>query len=204
MNPSFFIEIQLPGRLNPHVDLDPRISSQTIISHVNDGVTLAKKHRLPPRLQDFMLEHHGTLITRYQYSHAVKAAGDRPELVNMDDFRYPGPAPRSKETALLMLADGCEARARSELPKNEEEMRLLIRKVFDFCQREGQLDNTSLTLRDLNRAADSFTKTLLNTHHPRIRYPELQANPSAAEALPFPSPAGESIPTQPQKETRQE
>jgi len=205
MNPSFFIENQLPGRLNPHDDLDPRVSSQTIISHVSDGVTLAKKHRLPPRLQDFMREHHGTLITRYQYSHAVKAAGDRPELVNIEDFRYPGPAPRSKETALLMLADGCEARARSELPKNEEEMRLLIRKVFDFCQREGQLDNTSLTLRDLNRAADSFTKTLLNTHHPRIRYPELQSTPSVAEAaLPFPSPAAESIPTQPQKETRQE
>jgi putative nucleotidyltransferase with HDIG domain len=181
MNPSFFIENQVPGNINPHDDLDPSNSSKTIVHHIQDGLQLARKYDLPPRIQDFIREHHGTLITRYQYTKAVQAAGNNPELVNVDNFRYPGPPPRSKETALLMLADGCEARARSELPKNEDEMRVLVKNVIEFCQREGQLDNTTLTLRDLHLVQESFVKTLLNTHHPRIQYPELQSNKANAD-----------------------
>jgi cyclic-di-AMP phosphodiesterase PgpH len=174
MNPAFFIENQVQGKLNPHDDMPPEESARTIIRHVTDGITLAKKYRLPARIQDFILEHHGTLITRYQYSQALKEAGDDTSKVEIENFRYPGPSPQSRETALLMLADGVEARARAELPPNEEELRKLIQKVFDVCQHEGQLDNTNLTLRDLSVITDSFINTLRNTYHPRIKYPELQ------------------------------
>ena len=174
LNPQFFIENQMPGNLNPHDDIDPLTSAQTIIRHVPDGVHLARKHHLPNRLMDFVREHHGTLMTRYQYAKALEAAGNDPSLVDIDNFRYPGPRPQSRETALLMLADGCQARARAELPQSEEEIRAIVRKVIDFCQHEGQLDDTRLTLRDLNVISESFIKTLQNTYHPRIRYPEIQ------------------------------
>ena len=184
LNPSFFIENQIPGKLNPHDDLDPSDSAQTIIRHVPDSVQLAKKHRLPSRMVDFMREHHGTLITRYQYAKALEAADNNPEKIDLSLFRYPGPRPQSRETALLMLADGAQARARAELPQDEEDIRTLVRKVIEFCQHEGQLDDTRLTLRDLNIITESFINTLKNTYHPRIRYPEINPAPQPAGFLP--------------------
>jgi hypothetical protein len=175
-NPSYFIENQVSGKNNPHDEIDPIASASTIIQHIEDGLKLARKHRLPPRIMDFMREHHGTLLARYQYAKALQAVNNNPDEVDENLFRYPGPSPRSKETALLMLADGCEARARAELPKNEDEIRELVKKVFDLCQREGQLDQTNLTLLDLHIAAESFVTTLKNIYHPRIQYPEITAN----------------------------
>jgi hypothetical protein len=122
------------------------------------------------------------MLTRYQYTLAVEAAGGDASAVDMEQFRYPGPSPRSRETALLMLADGMEARSRSELPKDENDLRVIARKVVDYCQREQQLDQTNLTLRDLNTIVESFVKTLLTTYHPRIRYPELRPVDAAGEA----------------------
>ncbi|MHC1784795.1 MAG: HD family phosphohydrolase [Anaerolineaceae bacterium] len=174
-NPSYFIENQVTGKNNPHDEIDPIASAGTIIQHIEDGLKLARKHRLPPKIMDFMREHHGTLLARYQYAKALQAVNNNPDEVDENKFRYPGPSPRSKETALLMLADGCEARARAELPKNEEEIREMVKKVFDLCQREGQLDETNLTLRDLHIAAESFVTTLKNIYHPRIQYPEITA-----------------------------
>lgn len=178
-NPLFFIENQIPGKLNSHDDLDPKVSAATIIRHVDDGIELAKKYHLPPRIQDFILEHHGNLITRYQYTKAIQAAGNNPDEINKESFRYPGPCPRSRETALLMLADGCEATARAQVPKNEQEIRLLVEKHFEFILREAQLINTNMTLRDLNLAAVSFVMTLQNTYHPRLKYPKLETRISA-------------------------
>jgi cyclic-di-AMP phosphodiesterase PgpH len=185
LNPSFFIENQVPGKLNPHDDLDPAVSAQTIIRHVTDGVHLGRKYHLPKTIIDFMREHHGSLVTRYQYIKALQANDDDPEKVDINLFRYPGPRPQSRETALLMLADGCQARARAELPQDEEELSDVVRKVIDFCQREGQLDDTGLTLRDLSLITNSFVKTLQNTYHPRIRYPEMKSS-SPPAALPAP------------------
>lgn len=182
LNPSFFIENQVQGKIDSHDELDPAESAATIIQHIHDGVALCKKYRLPPRIQDFIREHHGTLLTRYQYTKAVEAAGGDPSLVNEELFRYPGPEPRSRETALLMLADGMEARSRSELPKDEEELRQIARKVIDYCLKEEQLNYSNLTLSDLTTITNSFVKTLINTYHPRIRYPELRLAPSAADA----------------------
>lgn len=173
LNPSYFIENQIGIKINTHDDLDPAESARIIIDHVNNGVALARKYNLPVRIQDFMREHHGTLLTRYQYARALEAANNDAALVNDDDFRYPGPIPGSRETALLMLADGCQARVRAELPQTDEEIRAVIRKVVDYCEKSGQLDNTRLTIRDLRIITDSFVNTLRNTYHPRIRYPEI-------------------------------
>jgi cyclic-di-AMP phosphodiesterase PgpH len=183
LNPQFFIENQIPGNLNPHDDIEPAESAQTIIHHVTEGVQLGRRHHLPTRIIDFMREHHGTLVTRYQYAHALEAVNGDASRVDINLFRYPGPRPQSRETALLMLADGCQARARAEFPENEEQMRSLVRKVVNFCQSEGQLDDTRLTLRDLNIITESFVKTLQNTYHPRIRYPEIKVMPPVAGLL---------------------
>lgn len=174
-NPIFYVENQVPGKIDSHDDLDPAVSAAAILRHVTEGVSLARKHRIPNRIQDFIREHHGTNITRYQYTRAVIAAGNNPDAVNKELFRYPGPKPRSRETAILMLADGCEARARAELPKDDDEIREVIRKVFDFLQTEGQFDDTVLTLKDLHYVQDSFFVTLKNVYHPRIKYPEIGA-----------------------------
>lgn len=175
LNPLFFIENQVAGKLNPHDDIDPETSSATIIRHVPDGVMLARKYRLPERIQDFIREHHGTMITRYQYGQALQQAGGDTAQVNIANFQYPGPKPRSRETALLMLADGCEARARAELPQNEEEIRSLVKGHIDYIQRDEQLENTSLTLKELALVGESFVNTLRNSYHPRLKYPEISA-----------------------------
>jgi cyclic-di-AMP phosphodiesterase PgpH len=181
LNPSYFIENKLPGQANPHDSLDPLPSSKIIIGHVTEGVKLAQKYRIPLRIQNFIREHHGTLITRYQYTKAVESSGNHPESVDENTFRYPGPKPGSRETALVMLADGCEARVRAEFPANEEDLKTQVRKVFDYAQQEGQLDNTILTLRDIHLAFESFIKTLQNTFHNRIKYPEQLPVPAPLE-----------------------
>ena len=191
MNPTFFIENQAHGNLNTHDDLDPVDSSVAITQHVLDGIKLARKHRLPRRIDDFILEHHGTMLTRYQYSKAVEAAGGDETRVDASKFRYPGPSPRSRETALLMLADGTEARVRAGRPSNEEELRAIVRSAIEHAQTSGQLDHTQLTLSDLNKIAESFVTTLRGSFHPRIEYPKVKA-----------PPASENIPTIPQTGTK--
>lgn len=192
LNPIFFIENQVPGSLNPHDELDPLSSSQTIIRHVADGLELARKHRLPSRIHEFIREHHGTTITRYQYVKAVEAAGGDEKLVDIEQFRYPGPRPRSRETAILMLADTCEARVRAERPNDKNELRVLIKDVIDNRVLRDQLDETNLSLRDLETVASSFITTLRGIYHPRIEYPKLEKDsvPSEdpMEAAPIPAP----------------
>lgn len=179
-NAPFFIENQLPDNLNPHHDLDPEAAAGFVVRHVNDGVQLARKYRLPRRIVDFMLEHHGTLLARYHYNLAVQSAGGDKSKVDPSKFRYPGPSPRSRETALLMLADNVEARARSERPRSEEQIRELVRKSIEFCQKEGQLEDTKLTFQDLAVITEAFVTTLLGQYHPRIQYPAAET-PALAE-----------------------
>lgn len=175
-NPLFFVENQLPGQIDSHDALRPQDSAQAIIRHVPDGLELARKHHLPRRLQDFIAEHHGTLTTRYQYNQAVQAAGGDKSRVDQAEFRYPGPTPRSKETALLMFADGVEARSRAERPANDEEVRILVRSVIENRVRDGQLNDAPLSQRDLAIITESFVSTLRVTYHPRLEYPkEVQA-----------------------------
>jgi putative nucleotidyltransferase with HDIG domain len=171
-NPLFFIENQPPNQINSHDDLAPEISAETIIRHVPDGLELARKYHLPHRLIDFIAEHHGTLVTRYQYSRAVEAAQGDASKVDEIKFRYPGPSPRSKETAILMFADAVEARARAERPHNDEEVHSLVRNVIERCQKDGQLDKTTLSQNDLVCITESFITTLHVTYHPRLEYPQ--------------------------------
>jgi putative nucleotidyltransferase with HDIG domain len=189
LNPVFFIENQLPGSPNPHDQFDPISSASIIIKHVNDGVELARQYRIPRRIQDFIREHHGTMVARFQYVNAVKAAGGDESKVDAELFRYPGPPPASRETAILMLADGSEARVRAERPKDVDEMMVLIKSVIQNRISQGQLDHTDLTLRDLDAIAESFTTTLRGVYHPRIEYPILEKS--------APVPATEGVPTIP-------
>lgn len=172
LNPNFFIENQMPGNFDTHQDSDPEEVAATIIRHVTDGVQLAKKHRLPRRLHDFILEHHGTLITQYQYNQALELVDNDVTRVDIEKFRYPGPRPASRESALLMLADATEARARSERPTDDDAIRKLVTSIIETVQRYNQLDDTLLTLRDLNLITESFVTTLRGTYHPRIQYPK--------------------------------
>jgi len=185
-NPFFFIENQLPGFANPHDSLEPVVSAQSILRHVPDGLEIARKYGLPKPMLDFIAEHHGTTLTRYQYVKAVKATGGDESKVDQADFRYPGPRPQSRETAILMLADGSEARVRAERPKEEEDLRIVIKKVIDERVSTGQLDDTHLTLQDLNQIVESFTTTLRGMYHPRIVYPQLES-PAVSDVQTRPS-----------------
>ncbi len=178
LNPMFFIENQPQGEMNTHEDLDPVTASAAIVAHVTDGVVMARKHRLPRRIDDFILEHHGTTITRYQYNQALEKAGGDASQVDAEKFRYPGPRPRTRETALLMLADGSEARARAQRPQTEDDIRKIVQSTIESAQKQGQLDNTPLTARDLSIITEAFVTVLRGAYHPRITYPK---EPSALE-----------------------
>jgi putative nucleotidyltransferase with HDIG domain len=177
-NPQFFIENQAPGQ-NIHEQLDPKTSASVILDHIHDGLEMARKYRLPEKVIAFIPEHHGTLETSYQYHKALEAVNGDKTRINLKDFRYPGPKPRSKETALLMLADGVEAKARAENPKNTEEIDRLVRWVIENRLNQGQLDHVDLTLKDLDTVRRSFVSTLKGIYHPRISYPEESAENEA-------------------------
>ena len=183
-NPLFFIENQPADEIDAHQGMEPVTASETIIRHVADGLELAKKYRLPRRIHDFISEHHGTLITRYQYNAALEAAGGHSDQVDIEKFRYSGRPPRSRETALLMLADGVEARARAEHPKDDDELRAIVRSVIEYRQQAGQLENTPLTQRDLQEVLESFITTLRGTYHPRLEYPREQPAVGDASTAP--------------------
>jgi len=166
--PYFFIDNQMGG-VNVHDRLDARTSSEIIISHVNDGLDLAKKYRLPSRVRDFIPQHQGTALVTYFYHKARETEGDE---VSQNDFRYPGPKPQTKETAIVLLADSCEAAVRAERPDSLEGIEELTRKVIGSKVLDGQLDECDLTLRDLDEIRGAFVKILQGVFHPRVKYPE--------------------------------
>jgi putative nucleotidyltransferase with HDIG domain len=172
-NPQFFIENQVPGQLDTHDNISPETAAGIIKHHVVEGIELASKYKLPRRIQDFITEHHGTFKTRYQWTQAIKAVGGDKSLLDENIFTYPGPKPQSRETALVMLADGSEARVRAKRPKNEVELRKIIKETVDTCLEEGQLEETPLTLKELSIIVDSFTATLKGMYHPRVEYPTM-------------------------------
>ncbi len=183
-NPHFFIENQVPGQLDTHENMEPEKSAGIIMHHVIDGVELANKYKLPRRIQDFITEHHGTFKTRYQWTQAIKAVGGDKSLLDENNFTYPGPRPQTRETALVMLADGSEARVRAKRPTNQEELRALIKDTVDTCLEAGQFNDTPLTLKELNTIVDSFTATLKGIYHPRVEYPTLDVPTRPVQDLP--------------------
>jgi hypothetical protein len=174
LRPGFFIENQLGGA-NPHDALDPADSARIISDHVTDGINLARQYGVPAKVAQFIPEHHGTRTVTYFYR---RAAEEDPN-VDVDAFRYPGPKPRSRETAIAMLADSCEAAVRSSPDHSAESIDRIVDEVYNERLSEGQLDESDLTLKNIRGLAESFKATLKAVYHPRVEYPA----PTEAEML---------------------
>lgn len=164
--PEYFIENQT-GR-NRHDSLTPTMSCLILGSHVRDGIQMAREARLPREIIDFIPEHHGTNLMSYFYHKAM----DRDPNVEEQDFRYPGPSPGRKETAIVMLADSVEATARSLEDPTPGKIRSVVKQIMDLREAEGQLDHSSLTLADLTKVRETFVAVLDRFFHGRISYPE--------------------------------
>jgi hypothetical protein len=171
VRPHFFTENQMDG-VNPHDHLDPYTSADIIRSHVTDGLDLARRYRLPSRVRAFIAEHHGDSFVSFMYRRAVEAAGGDESKVDESRFRYVGPKPQSRETALLMLADTTEAITKSKSPKSEQELEEAVNLAITARLQQGQLDECDLTLRDLQTIRRSFVSTLKGMYHTRIEYPD--------------------------------
>lgn len=190
--PAFFVENQFGGE-NPHDKLPPSLSAMIITSHVKEGVELAREAGLPQEIIDFIPEHHGTTLVSYFYYMASKSG--QSEYVLEEDFRYEGPKPRRRETAICMLADGCEASVRAMRQKSHlshDQIEQQVRKIINDRLQQGQLDNCDLTLKDLDTIAKVFVKVLSGVHHARIDYPGQQkqaANAGQAQGQEGGSPA---------------
>lgn len=167
--PYFFVENRMQG-IDPHSQLDPWSSAQIIINHVKDGLEMARRYKLPRQVRDFIAEHQGTGVVRYFYHEAQQIAGE--DKVEEKDFRYPGPKPRSRETALVMLADSCESAVRASQPETQEQIDEIVRKIINQKLIEGELSRSPLTLMDLETTRRIFVQALQGARHPRIVYPD--------------------------------
>ena len=169
VKPEGFVENQLDNE-NLHEKLDPKESAQIIIDHVKSGIELAKEYKLPQEIIDFIPMHHGTMIVSYFYDKAVEQYGKK--NVIMDDFRYPGPKPNTKETALLMLADACESTVRSMSDPDPAKIENVVNNLTKYRVEDGQMDESPLTFDDIRKIKNSYISILLSQHHKRIRYPQ--------------------------------
>jgi len=167
---DYYVENQRPGQGgNKHDELSPSMSALIIASHVKEGIDLARKWRLPTEVIDFIPEHHGTQVMEYFYHKALE--GDGNETVKVDDFRYPGPKPRRRETAVLMLADAVEAATRSLAKPTPSRIKEITKQICDRRMLSGELDESNLTLSDVARIREAFIPLLTGIHHARIAYP---------------------------------
>ncbi|MGH9752705.1 MAG: HD family phosphohydrolase [Blastocatellia bacterium] len=168
--PNMYIENQKGGP-NPHDKVTPFDSVRIITGHVRRGIQMADEADLPPQIIDFIPQHHGTRVLAYFYHKAKSQAEARGDTVNIDDFRYPGPKPQSKEAVILMLADGAEASVRSLEEHTPENIRAIVKKIVDSVVADGQIDESSVTMRELTMIRESLINTLINIYHQRISYP---------------------------------
>jgi|TARA_B110000037_G_scaffold68122_1_gene82532 putative nucleotidyltransferase with HDIG domain len=167
--PHYFIENQVGG-VNPHNDLEPNESAKIIINHVLKGIEIAKKNNLPEVIIDFIRSHHGTSTVKY-FLYQYKTLHPEKET-DTGDFTYPGPIPFSKETAVLMMADACEAASRSLNEYNEESLSSLVTNIIDGQAKEGQFANADITYKDISVIKRIFINMLQNIYHVRIAYPK--------------------------------
>jgi cyclic-di-AMP phosphodiesterase PgpH len=168
--PNMYIENQKGGP-NPHDKVSPLDSVRVITGHVRRGIEMATEADLPPQIIDFIPQHHGTRVLAYFYHKAKAQAEACGGHVNMDDFRYPGPKPQSKEAVILMLGDGAEASVRSLEEHTPENIRAIVKKIVDSVVADGQLDESTVTMRELTTIRESLINTLINIYHQRISYP---------------------------------
>lgn len=170
--PLYFIENQLDGK-NRHDKLAPSMSSLILIAHIKNGVEIARKNKLGRVITDTIRQHHGTSLIRYFYEKAKQLRGE--DAVKIDDFRYPGPKPQTRETGLVMLADVVEAASRTLENPTPSRVQGLVQNLINKVFSDGQLDNCELTLKDLHNIAKSFNKILNGIYHHRIEYAETPA-----------------------------
>jgi hypothetical protein len=169
--PLFFVENQSYFMIeNPHKKFNPRISKMIITAHTTDGLKIAKKNKLPVVIQNFITQHHGEGLASYFYNQAIKEEGM--ENVKEEQFRYPGPKPNMKETAILMIADAVESAVRSLKNPTPEEIEAMINKIIVERLNDGQLSDSPLTLKDLKVIAETFARILRGMQHNRIKYQE--------------------------------
>jgi hypothetical protein len=184
--PLFFVENQSYfGIENPHNKLNPRLSKMVITSHPKDGVEIAKKNGLPSVINDFILQHHGEGIAKYFYNQAVLEEGA--ENVKEEQFRYTGPKPNTKETAILMIADAVESAVRATKAATPEEIENIIDKIIVERLNDGQLEDSPLTLNDLKIIAMTFSRILRGVQHNRIKYQENIAEEFAKNKIELPN-----------------
>ncbi|MGQ9475905.1 MAG: HD family phosphohydrolase [Actinomycetota bacterium] len=169
--PSFFVENQ-PEGFNGHDRLKPNLSALVITAHVKEGVELAKEYRLPPEVVEIIRQHHGTSLVRYFYAQALKDRNPA-EKVTEARFRYPGRKPQSREAAVVMLADAVEAAAKALERPTPVQLEQLVRNMVQERLEDGQLDESGLTLSDLEKITREFTRVLCGMYHVRVEYPSL-------------------------------
>ena len=166
-SPTFFIENQLSG-INAHDELDPKESASIIINHVIDGIEIARKYNLPDRIIDFIRTHHGTSMVYYFYKKELETQGQ----ADKEDFKYPGPIPFSKETAILMMADSVEAASKSLKEPTSTKIDVFVEKIIDAQMEQGQFLNADVTFKDIELIKKVLKKKLNNMFHLRVEYPE--------------------------------
>ncbi|MDL1964062.1 MAG: HDIG domain-containing protein [Deltaproteobacteria bacterium] len=167
--PLYFIENQKNGK-NKHDKLAPSMSKHILVSHVKEGVEIAKQNKLGQAIIDTIRQHHGTSLISYFYEKAKKQKGE--DAVEIDDFRYPGPKPQTKEAGLVMLADVVEAASKSLDNPTPSRIQRVVQNLINKIFSDGQIDSCELTLKDLHKIAKTFNRVLSGIHHHRIEYPE--------------------------------
>jgi cyclic-di-AMP phosphodiesterase PgpH len=174
VRPTYFVENQ-SYMDNRHDKLSPKMSSIVLANHVKQGIEIAKQHKLPPRIIDIIPQHHGTGLMKFFYYKARQGtSGDSTALEQ--EFRYPGPKPRTKEAAIIMIADSVEAAARTVDEPTPAKLRNMVDMIIGRLRDDGQFDECDITLRDLRLVAESFVKVLMGIHHHRIAYPGYDFN----------------------------
>ncbi len=166
--PEYFVENQTRGR-NPQEKLAPSMSSLILSNHVKRGGEIARQYNLPKEVEAFIHEHHGTSLMSYFYQKALEQNTE--ENVAKEDFRYPGPRPKSRETAIMMCADVVEAASRTLKDPTPSRIKGLVEQIIDEKFKSGELDESPLTLKDLSKISEAFQKILIGIHHARVEYP---------------------------------
>jgi putative nucleotidyltransferase with HDIG domain len=166
---KYYVENLVAGETSPHEELDPDVSADAIMAHVIEGVRILREGGIPEPVVEFVYTHHGTSLIEYFWHKCLRQGN--PKQLTENAFRYPGMAPRTKETAILMLIDSIEAGARTVDPPTHDAFEQLVQRVIFSKLRQGQLDDSGLTLQDLRTLSNRIADTLVTVRHNRIRYP---------------------------------
>ena len=168
--PEYFVENQA-NNANKHEKLMPHMSSMILISHVKDGVELARQYKMPNQIVDIIQQHHGTSLITFFYQKALEQTKDLLPL--QEDYRYPGPKPQTRVAAIVMMADAVEAASRSLAEPTPARISALVDKIINHIFLDGQIDECELTLKDISEIKERFTYILTGIFHRRIEYPEV-------------------------------